>query len=43
MDSRLVVDLRWFGMVEPEEDNKVTFSDKYCDQFNMPQVRINVF
>lgn len=37
MDSRVVVDLRWFGMVEPNAENKVTFETEYQDLFQMPQ------
>ncbi|KAJ2971231.1 hypothetical protein NUW54_g12548 [Trametes sanguinea] len=37
IDSRLVVDWRFFGRTEPEEKNKIWFSDKLTDQYNMPQ------
>jgi pyranose oxidase len=37
VDTRLVVDLRWFGIVEPREDNQVRFSDRTTDGFDMPQ------
>lgn len=37
IDNRLIVDLRWFGMVEQREDNKVTFVDDVRDLFGMPQ------
>jgi pyranose oxidase len=37
VDTRLIVDLRWFGIVEPREDNRVTFSDQHRDSFDMPQ------
>lgn len=37
VDGRLIVDLRWFGMVGPRADNRVTFSDTYTDIFGMPQ------
>jgi pyranose oxidase len=37
VDSRLVVDLRWFGIVDPRPDNRVTFSDRFTDSFDMPQ------
>ena len=38
-DSRLIVDLRWFGMIEPRYENCVTFSDDptNTDLFGMPQ------
>ena len=41
VDTRLIVDLRWFGRVEPAETNTITFSDgeedKNLDTFGMPQ------
>lgn len=37
VDSRLVVDLRWFGIVEPHPDSKLSFSDNHMDTFGMPQ------
>lgn len=37
VDSRLIVDLRWFGRVEQVRDNKVTFSEQFKDTFGMPQ------
>lgn len=37
VDSRVIVDLRWFGRVEQVETNKVTFNNKYRDTFGMPQ------
>ena len=37
VDGRLVVDLRWFCMVEPNRDNRVTFEADINDQFGMPQ------
>lgn len=37
IDPRLVVDLRWFGMVEPRAENRVTFCDDHPDLFGMPQ------
>ncbi len=36
IDDRLVVDLRWFGMVEPRPDNRVSFADDVNDKFGMP-------
>ncbi|XP_019632616.1 PREDICTED: pyranose 2-oxidase-like [Branchiostoma belcheri] len=39
VDTRLIVDLRWFGkMDEPHPENKMTFSDKINDTHDMPQV-----
>lgn len=38
VDQRLIVDLRFFGYVEPREYNKVTFSASRRDGFGMPQV-----
>lgn len=37
VDDRLVVDLRWFGMVEPDPDNRVTFAENLNDTFGMPK------
>lgn len=37
VDTRLVVDLRWFGYVEPRPENRVTFSDVHKDVFGLPQ------
>ena len=37
VDSRVIVDLRWFGIVDQVVTNKVTFSNVYNDQFGMPQ------
>lgn len=37
IDDRLVVDLRWFGMVDPIETNLVRFEDDLNDKFGMPQ------
>lgn len=37
IDTRLIVDLRWFGRVEPRKENWVEFSTKYKDTFEMPQ------
>lgn len=37
VDSRLIVDLRWFGICRPRSENKVTFSTRVTDSFGMPQ------
>jgi len=37
VDGRVIVDLRWFGMMEQVKANAVTFSRKYKDQYGMPQ------
>lgn len=37
IDTRLIVDLRWFGLVDPRPDNRVWFSDRYTDVHGMPQ------
>ena len=37
VDTRLIVDLRWFGKVEPREENRVVFSHTNKDLFDMPQ------
>jgi pyranose oxidase len=35
VDDRLVVDLRWFGMVDPVAENRVVFEDDFMDKFGM--------
>ena len=37
IDDRLIVDLRWFGIVEPRPENYVTFEPDIQNQFGMPQ------
>jgi len=37
IDTRLIVDLRWFGRVNPRHENHVTFSHTNRDTFGMPQ------
>jgi pyranose oxidase len=37
VDTRLIVDLRWFGITNPRPDNRVIFSDVHRDVFGMPQ------
>ncbi len=37
VDSRLIVDLRWFGIVKPAPESRITFSDQHVDAFGMPQ------
>jgi choline dehydrogenase-like flavoprotein len=37
VDYRLVVDLRWFGLVDPRPENRVCFSDTARDVFGMPE------
>ena len=39
VDTRLIVDLRWFGRVNPRPENCVTFSEDESnrDTFGMPQ------
>lgn len=37
VDTRLIVDLRWFGIVEPRYESQLTFSDRHQDTFGMPQ------
>lgn len=39
VDQRLIVDLRFFGYIDPEERNRITFSTTRRDGFGMPQVR----
>lgn len=37
VDTRLIVDLRWFGIVDPHYESRIMFSDNHTDQFGMPQ------
>jgi pyranose oxidase len=37
VDSRLIVDLRWFGIVEPRPESRIAFSDRHLDVYGMPQ------
>jgi pyranose oxidase len=37
VDDRLIVDLRWFGLVDPRPENRLIFSDTSRDLFGMPQ------
>ena len=37
VDSRVVIDLRWFGIVPQEAANRVKFSEAVRDTFGMPQ------
>lgn len=40
VDQRLIVDLRFFGYVEPREFNRIDYSAKRRDGFGMPQVSL---
>jgi pyranose oxidase len=37
VDTRLIVDLRWFGIVKPRPASCITFSDQHVDAYGMPQ------
>jgi pyranose oxidase len=37
VDTRLILDIRSFGMVQPREDNRVYFEDDLTDVYGMPQ------
>ncbi|OGM46844.1 hypothetical protein ABOM_005019 [Aspergillus bombycis] len=37
VDKRLLVDLRFFGPVQPEKNNRVTFEEHATDVYGMPQ------
>ncbi len=37
IDNRLIVDLRWFGMVGTNRENRVSFETDLKDKFGMPQ------
>ncbi|ROW01792.1 hypothetical protein VPNG_07782 [Cytospora leucostoma] len=39
VDQRLIVDLRFFGYVDPSRWNRITFSAKKRDGFGMPQAQ----
>jgi len=41
IDSRLIVDLRWFGIVKQRYENAITFSDTLKDKYGMPQPSFN--
>lgn len=42
IDGRLIVDLRWFGMMTPEKTNRVKFETDVRDRFGMPQPTFQV-
>ena len=37
VDSRLIVDLKWFGMIEPGPENRMVFARDLHDRLGMPQ------
>ena len=37
VDDRLIVDLRWFGYMEPNPENRIKFENEIKDRFGMPQ------
>lgn len=37
VDSRLIIDLKWFGMVTPVATNRIVFETDIHDRFGMPQ------
>ncbi|THH16790.1 hypothetical protein EW146_g3899 [Bondarzewia mesenterica] len=37
IDTRLIVDFRFFGYVEPREQNQLLFQESYEDAYGMPQ------
>ncbi|KAG9097401.1 hypothetical protein FRC06_007589 [Ceratobasidium sp. 370] len=41
IDSRLVVDFRWFGCTQPVETNYITFERDMVDAYGMPQPTFN--
>lgn len=41
IDSRTIVDLRFFGIAKPRVENTITFETKYQDDFGMPQPTFN--
>ncbi|XP_072016800.1 uncharacterized protein [Amphiura filiformis] len=42
IDSRTVVDFRWFSILKPRFENYVTFSESIKDSMGMPQPTFNV-
>jgi pyranose oxidase len=42
VDSRLIVDLKWFGMVDPDPSNRVIFEPDIKDRFGLPQPTFNI-
>jgi pyranose oxidase len=38
IDTRVVVDLRWFGIIEQRKENYISFSKENRDSFGMPQL-----
>ncbi|XP_072051278.1 uncharacterized protein [Amphiura filiformis] len=42
IDSRIVVDFWWFGIMTPRAENYVTFSESIKDSMGMPQPTFNV-
>lgn len=42
VDSRLIVDLKWFGMVEPVRTNRMKFEPDIMDRLGMPQPTFEV-
>jgi pyranose oxidase len=41
VDSRLIVDLKWFGMINPVPSNRVVFEPDIKDRFGLPQPTFN--
>lgn len=37
IDTRLIVDFRFFGYAEPQECNRIVFQQHYTDAYGMPQ------
>ncbi|KAG9083146.1 hypothetical protein FS749_006264 [Ceratobasidium sp. UAMH 11750] len=42
IDSRLVVDMRWFGRTQPDEKNRILFERDLTDAYGMPQASHSV-
>ncbi|KLO05211.1 FAD/NAD(P)-binding domain-containing protein [Schizopora paradoxa] len=42
IDTRTIVDFRFFGRMEPKKENTITFETKYTDAFDMPQPTFNI-
>ena len=42
VDDRRIVDLKWFGMIEPNRENHITFSSENRDMLGMPQPTFHI-
>lgn len=40
-DDRMVVDFRWYGLIDPDPENRVWFEDDLLDPFGMPRPTVH--